>query len=249
MFNGNSQKQDTGTSNTINVNSRLYVSYSDTAMIVIGAWNQQISVKIHPVRGINADGVRQYEMDNTGVVKTAITLDNAAALLRGHETILMPAFNEGKAASVTLVIGANDTKKLLMVGTDGTGFYLTIGVNASEDNKVAEGNILTHQFRAKPYYKDLDMATGVGEMIEVPTDYLNFMRQIEAIYDLQPAIAHAITYNEKLRAMRANNGPKYGHGGYGNNNGFQSQQMGGVPAYAGPATTNATSFSDFLEQS
>ena len=96
MFNS---RQTYNNGNTVNVNTRLYTSYSDTAMVVMGAWNSQLSLKVHPFKGLNADGVRQYAQDNTEIINTSITIDNAHALIEAIDNTFDAAVKERRISS------------------------------------------------------------------------------------------------------------------------------------------------------
>ena len=62
MFGNQNQSSNgnNGFNNQVNVTTRLYNSYSDTAALNVSAWNEQISLKLSPFRGKSPEGIRLY---------------------------------------------------------------------------------------------------------------------------------------------------------------------------------------------
>ena len=249
-----------GYNNGISVNSRLYVSFSDTAMIQVGAWNSQISIRVHPCRGLDPDGRRIYEQEKSRIVITSLTMENVAALVDGVKKKIKPAYDEGKEASVTVTMGSDANKKAITLFTDGKKMFFKITLNLDDSDKTnSEENILVHEFRTREYISNYDPITGEGERTEVPVDFINFMKALEDVYVLQPAISHSITYHTEAKSAFTNTASNFGggFGSFGGNagGGFQSRQFGGSGNSGGGessimplATTSSTdSFSSFME--
>lgn len=221
--------------NSVNVNTQLYTSYSDQCMIKIGAWNQQLSLKFHPAKGVNADGLRIYAQENAEIINTSLTVDNATALLEGVKEKIEPARKDHTAGSISVPIGSGENKKVLTIKTDGTDMFVELAVHVGENNAADPSNILTHKFNKRTVITNYNPADGSGEISEVESDYLNFIKKIECVYDLAPATAHAINYNNAIKQSFANRN---------NNMGNQAAQ----PAYQAPNVSNysGADMSDFL---
>ena len=72
--------------NNINVNTNgLFQSYSDTSLVTVGAWNQQLSVKIRPAIGKDENGLTQYAQNKEQIINTSITQENAIVLVKAYE--------------------------------------------------------------------------------------------------------------------------------------------------------------------
>ena len=94
--------------NQLNVNTKLYSSFSDTCMLTIGAWNQQLSVKFHPCKGTNPDtGLRTYASDNNEIIKTSLTEENTTALLNGIHDYIDPAIENKEKKRENIIYHPN----------------------------------------------------------------------------------------------------------------------------------------------
>ena len=212
MFMGKSNNLNNG----INVNSALYVSYSDTCMLKVGAWNQQLSVKFHPVKGTNSEGLRQYATDKTEIVNTSLTVDNTTALLTGIKDKIMPAIEAKNEASVSVVMGDAANRKMLTIKTDGNDVFAIIAINIADNGTTSNENILSHKFNKKSYMTDYDPSTGNCTEVVTHADFENFIKKLNDIYELDAAIPHAIKYNNALKQSFGNNNANTQN--YSNNN-------------------------------
>ena len=185
--------------NTVNVNTKLFTSYSDTCMLTVGAWNTQLSLKFHPAKGQNADGVRQYAQDKSEIISTSLTIDNASVLLRGIKDKLEDAIKNKKAEKISIPISSGENKKILTLGYDGTNTFVSITIGVSEDGTAPETNELVHKFNQRSYFVGYDVTTGTGDQVVTESDYDNFVEMLKGIYDLVPTNAHSINYNSSLR--------------------------------------------------
>ena len=205
MFGFKSNNSNFG-NNGVNVNTPLFSSYSDTCKITMGAWNMQLSLKFHPFKGVNADGVRQYASDNSEIVNTSLTLDNVTALLEGVKEKLMPAIEKNEATSVSVIISTGANRKMLELSTDGEEVYATIYVNVQDDGTVQnpELNSLKHKFNKRGYIVGYNCTTGDGEEVPVNTEFIDFIEKLNGVYGLAPITAHSINYNNAIKNARGN---------------------------------------------
>lgn len=220
--------------NSVNVNTRLYTSYSDTAQIVLGAWNNNISIKVHPFQGLNAEGLRQYAQDSTQIINVVITNDNAHALIEAANKVLYPAINNNSEASIAVYTGSGDTKKSLTLHTDGNDVFLTVALGVNDEGVAPESNIITHKFNKRKYIVGYNPAVGGGDTVEANSDFESFMNKIRSIDNFSGAIAHGINYNSMIKkSFSSNNSNSYSHP---------------APNYSAPSTNygNAGDLSDFL---
>lgn len=231
--------------NGVNLNSKLYTSFSDTCMLTLTAWNTQLSIRVHPMNGVNADGIRQYAQDLSDCISTALTVENAIALLDGIETIILPAIKDKSHTgdvSVSVSMGSNDNRKVLTIKTDGTDVFFGIATNVSENGIADDTNVLWHKFNKRSYLIGYDNKTGSGEEIAVNTDFYNFVKKVETIYQLNSVVAHSINFHNMSKAAFSN--PNTGYNNNNNNNGgFTSQTNTGYQA----PVTSSNDFSSFLD--
>ena len=231
MFMGKQYNNNGG----VNVNTKLYTSYSDTCMITIGGWNTNLSIKFHPFKGVNEDGVRQYAQDNAEVISTSLTVDNTTALLKGIPDKIEPALAEKKAESVSVPMGSGENRKMLTVSTDGTDISLSIAIHVDENGVAAPENILTHKFNKKEYMEGYDPTTGNGNIESVNSDYINFVKKLNSIYDFAPSVAHSINYNNAMKSS------------YSNKQAANNQNVSGNASYTAPSTNySGNDMADFL---
>ena len=190
--------------NGVNVNTTLYTSYSDTCMLKMGAWNQNLSIKFHPFKGVNADGIRQYAQDNTEVTTTSLTTDNAGALIKGIEDKIVPAIAEGKDESVSVVMGSNENRKVLSVVTKNGNVCCSIAINVDDAGKTVDTNVITHTFNKKTYIVGYDPSVGGGTPITTEADFENFLKKLKSIYTITGETAHSINYSNAVKATFSN---------------------------------------------
>lgn len=230
MFNGRQNNNGNG----VNINTRLYTSYSDSCMISLGLWNDKLSLKFHPMKGVNSDGIRQYAQDNTEIVTTSLTVDNTTALLKGIKDNIKPAIAEKRAESVSITMGVNENRKVVSVETDGDKVMLSIIVGVADNGTANPENKLTHTFNKKEYMVGYDPATGSGETVSVDADFENFIMKLNDIYTSSSATPHAINYSNALKSSFSNRQAV-------NNNGNTT------PAYSAPTNTySGENMADFL---
>lgn len=219
MFNNVRSMNNNG--NGVNVNSNLYISYSDTCMLKLGAWNTQLSLKFHPFKGLNADGIRQYAQDNTEIVTTSLTADNTSALLEGIKEEINPALEKKESKSVSVPVGTGANKKVITISTEEGRVKISVVINVTEEGKANPENKIEHMFNVKEYIVDYDPETGSGEVVQSNTDFDNFVMKLKDVYKLTAAVAHSINYNNALKSSFSNRGAM---NNMGNNQNYQAPQ-------------------------
>lgn len=225
MFNNNQFNNGNG----VNVNTTFGTSYSDAASIQIGAWNKQLSVKIQPAIGKNADGITQYTTDKTQVITTAITHENAILLLNGIENTLLPCIAKGEAKSISVPMGKPENRKVFTVGYDGKDSYIEVATGVNENGIAQDNNCIHHTLAKREYMEDYNHTTGQSTNVSVEVELLKLKAEIEKINDLIPAVAHSISYNNALKSAYAQH----------------KQSDSGAGNYSAPMMT-ASDPSDFL---
>ena len=230
---GNNTKQE------VNVNTNVYNSYSETAQVNVGAWNNQLSIKMKPCVGQDANGIRQYAEDRSQIITTSITPENAICLIEGFEAAVLPAIRgEKDSGAASIVMGAQDQRKILTIGYNNGNAYLSIAVALDESGKA--GGEIKHTFNKKSYLTDYNPSIGNPVEKSVEADLFNFMDKVRSVKDLAPIIAHSIKYNEMNRSAftgNANTGNTYQTNTY-------SQSAPSNGGYQAPVSTSESM--DFL---
>lgn len=233
MFGGQAQNANGNNfNNGPSVTTRLYTSYSDTASLVVSAWNEQISIRLSPLKGRTAEGIRQYSNDNNECIITALSMDNVTALLEGIHQVILPAINENKSANVTVITSSGQAKKTLVIATNSNEVTLTVYVGVNDNNIADPNNCIYHTFNKKEYISNYNPIDGSGKPIIVESDFIGFMRKLDEVYKLSSAIVHAFKKNEAYKNAYSGSKNNYSSG----NNNYQSNAD----------TNNANSFNDFI---
>lgn len=232
MFNNTGNNFNNG--NPISVNTRLYSSFSDTCSLSVGAWNEQLSIRFAPLKGVDANGLRQYAQDKTEIITTSLTVDNALAFSEGIEKVIIPALTNKTPADVSVSMGTGENKKILKLTTDGENITLTIylGIN---DSNVATGDSISHTFNKREYITSYDPTSGAGNVENVNSDFFNFFNKIKAVKDLSPVVPHTINYSNALKSSFSKPNNNYNNFNKGNNGAFNQAP-----------TSNYASIDDFL---
>lgn len=244
MFgNGNTTRE-----NGVNVNTRFYSSFGDTACLLISGWNQYISIRIMPKKGVDANGLVQYDRDHVGI--TSISLDNAAALYEGIEKVILPEvkkLQDGNKdindVSVSIRMGDKKTNVLSVEihrdENDVPSIYLSFYQRVNE-NGIADPNFTySHKFITTEFYKDYNPMSGDQSVAYSQTDFLNFVEVLKNRKALMLMDAHATKYetdNRNAWSARARQ-PRQNGNGYNNYNSYNQA----------PTTTNTYSNMDDME--
>lgn len=198
MFYGKSSTQ------SVNLNTNFFNSFSDTAALIVGAWNNQLSIKLKPAIGKDANGVRQYADDRTQIMSTSITIENAMTLFHGFEENVLPALRgEKQSGSASIVTGNADSRKILTLGYDGTNAYLSVATNLNNVGK-AEYEI-RHTFNKRGYLVDYVASEGNAVEHSYEAELFSFVAKLKEIQNLVPMAAHAQKYQEMVRNAFTNN--------------------------------------------
>ena len=238
MFGNQNQSSNgnSGFNNQVNVTTRLYNSYSDTAALNVSAWNEQISLKLSPFRGKSPEGIRLYSQDNNECIQTALTMDNVSALLEGISNTIIPSLKEKTPGVVAVMVGTMTNKKIVSIDTNGTDVELTIYVGVDEENKAQEGNSISHRFNKKEWISGYNPANGSGEIHESNADFTAFTKKLEEVYKLSSGVIHALKKQEAY---------KNSYSGSNNKNYNNTSKSGYHAPIANAGTSNMSDFIPF----
>ena len=232
----------TATKQEVNVNTKLFSSYSDTALVNADAWNAQLSIKVRPCVGTDANGTRQYAEDRSQIIYTSITQDNAICLVDGFEKEVLPAVKgEKESGSVSIVMGSAEQRKILTIGYENKEAYFSIAINLDAEGKA--GTVIRHVFNKKEYLVNYDPNVGKPEESSVESELFGFMHKVNAVKDFAPIVPHAIKYSDASRASYTNNNSN-NTSNYNNYNNQNTQNTNS--GYQAPTTAVEGNDMDFL---
>ena len=230
--------------NAINANTHFFNSYSETSLLRVGGWNQQLSIRLQPATGKDSSGVTMYAQDQSQILSTSLSQDSAIVLYDGFKKEIEPCLDAHIASKkISTQVSNGDTKKIISIYYDGNDAYLEIATSVNDQNITTDQNVITHKFNKRTYMVNYDYHTGQAtETRTIESDFLNFMDKVEKVKDMTPVVVHTMKYANAVKNTFSNNNQNSG------NNGFIPQsQNTGAPANYNPApSTNANSMDEFL---
>lgn len=210
MTNFNNGQNNSKDKNNMNTNSIQFMNRDgfQPSTLVLGFWNEMLSVKIHPAlpkEQQTETRVYNYEQN----VSTAMNVEKIGLLLDRIETEVVPAIYSGEDKSIGIQVGGNS---LLVVSTGVGRFnevrpYIAIHKDLDQDSKKPQVSIF-YEFKSQVSIDDYDPETG-KYVLSKPTHsefriFINTL--IEAGRALTNAQAHSARnvnkyFNEKQTSM------------------------------------------------
>lgn len=240
MFN----KSYNNNGNAVNANTHFFNSYSETSLLRVGGWNQQLSIRLQPATGKDSSGVTMYAQDQSQILSTSLSQDSAIVLFDGFKKEIEPCLDAHIASKkISTQVSNGDTKKIISIYYDGNDAYLEIATSVNDQNITTDQNVITHKFNKRTYMVNYDYHTGQAtETKTIESDFLNFMDKVEKVKDMTPVVVHTMKYANAVKNTFSNNNQNNG------NNGFipQPQNTGGPANYNPAPSTNANSMDEFL---
>ena len=241
MFN----KSYNNNGNAVNANTHFFNSYSETSLLRVGGWNQQLSIRLQPATGKDSSGVTMYAQDQSQILSTSLSQDSAIVLYDGFKKEIEPCLDAHIASKkISTQVSNGDTKKIISIYYDGNDAYLEIATSVNDQNITTDQNVITHKFNKRTYMVNYDYHTGQAtETKTIESDFLNFMDKVEKVKDMTPVVVHTMKYANAVKNTFSNNNNQNS-----GNNGFipQSQNTGAPVNYSPAPSTNANSMDEFL---
>ena len=231
--------------NAVNANTHFFNSYSETSLLRVGGWNQQLSIRLQPATGKDSSGVTMYAQDQSQILSTSLSQDSAIVLYDGFKKEIEPCLDAHiTSKKISTQVSNGDTKKIISIYYDGNDAYLEIATSVNDQNITTDQNVITHKFNKRTYMVNYDYHTGQAtETKTIESDFLNFMDKVEKVKDMTPVVVHTMKYANAVKNTFSNNNNQNS-----GNNGFipQSQNTGGPVNYNPAPSTNANSMDEFL---
>lgn len=219
-------RQSNQNNNGVNINTTFKVFFSDLSSLTIGAWNQQLSIRLIPCVGHDTNGLRQYDQNRRA--NTALYPEKAVILKKAIDKYIVPLIEKLDAGepvepkSVSVSLGSNEKKNVLSIEVKADengkfGVYLTLYQSIKDDNSADPANVYTYLFGNGTYVVDYDFRTGkYNDETEVESEWDVFYSLLSKCDEVLPVAAHGTRYvnalSSKFTANQGNNG------GYRNNN-------------------------------
>lgn len=231
--------------NAVNANTHFFNSYSETSLLRVGGWNQQLSIRLQPATGKDSSGVTMYAQDQSQILSTSLSQDSAIVLYDGFKKEIEPCLDAHIASKkISTQVSNGDTKKIISIYYDGNDAYLEIATSVNDQNITTDQNVITHKFNKRTYMVNYDYHTGQAtETKTIESDFLNFMDKVKKVKDMTPVVVHTMKYANAVKNTFSNNNNQNS-----GNNGFipQPQSTGAPVNYSPASSTNANSMDEFL---
>lgn len=189
----------------------------------LSLWNGNLSMRIRPAVGVDGNGVMQY--DRNRATQTALTPENAAALLEKFDqkckeqgdTLVAPisvyvptAMNGGKSNVIGIEVKPSNDP-----ACPDAVLHLIMGV--SSEGIADAGNVTRHEFAKKTVYTNYNPTTGAREEGYENVDFeyfLNVLRMLSGTDTLRETVKSHRMEVEKSRQSGSGNqaGPMGGAG-------------------------------------
>lgn len=209
---GNNNNNDRST------NTKIKTFFGDLSCLQLAYWNENLSIKINPLQGVSADGIRQY--DYTRRANTALTPDKCIALKEKIDEKILSKMKEVKEKG-TLDAPVNTG---VSVGNKGIAVfieykndenekpyvYLTIYTNIGQDNKAPKDGVYSYKFAKVNAVDDYDPESGTGTDSYVDAEFLFFYDKLKNIADICGTAAHSVNVDNSFKSTAPrNNGGNY----------------------------------------
>ena len=159
---------------------------SETSTLKISGWNQNISIRIAPTTGVNANGMREYSKDKFG--QTALSHEKAKLLATKFEEEMKPLIDKYKVdgifpgkQSISVQVGTSEKPNIISIEFDlddknKPGMFLAIYQNVGSNGVAQQMSSFRHHFKTTPYLKNYNPASGEAITAEDAfADFNNFM--------------------------------------------------------------------------
>lgn len=210
MFNNNSNNQ-------INTNTNFLSWYSGESKLVIGAWNEKLSIRFNMASGKNDDGLNIFDREKE--ITTSLTLEKGLTLLKLIQDEVLPSTED--EVNVMISTGSNDSPNAVVVGKkkgdEAPVYYITFLKGLNPDGKAGDGTkVMTYDFVNVDNMKNYDYNAGTGETGVVPGQFMAFVKLLESFVMALPISYHGEKHSKNIASKYSNsgsfNGPTRGSG-------------------------------------
>lgn len=184
----------------ISVTSKIWVGNSDLSQLVISNWNNQLSLRFNPFKGMTAEGFREYSRDRGDGVITALQPDNVKTFLTAIYDKFLPALKNGENVSVSVLTGTGLNAKIIELKFADGELTLNVYINVDPETNIGK-HAVGFKFGNRTYIENYDAESGSGEQVIVQSELLMFIDALESVKLSTASIAHGIKYAEEARSV------------------------------------------------
>lgn len=188
--------------NKINVNTTIITLYNDSKLLV-GAWNDKVSLEITPCSGKDENGMSIYNRENR--INTALSPENAVMLYLQVKKRILPLIDENSdiERKVSVVTKARDAKNVIEIARvkENGEFVMKLNIykNVGPDGKATPTTqVLTYTFINGEYMEDYDMNAGTWNEGKMTGEFMVFYRLLKYALFIMPITTHADRYSKAI---------------------------------------------------
>lgn len=243
MFGGFGGNQNNN--NTPNITTRIRTMYGDTACMQLSYWNENFSIRINPMIGLNEQGIRQYDYNRRG--STALTPDKCVALATKIKELILPEIEKVKTTNklekpvnTGVSVGNKGSSFFVEYKIDDKGvpsLYATLYTNIGQDNVAPKDGVYSYKFTKTITVDNYDPESGTGTESINESEFMFFYEKLKGTIDITGTTTHASTLDNVLKRSRNNaQGTPQGGGGFIPS----APQPSGPPSFGQPPQNNYT---------
>ena len=252
MFNNNSNfRNNNGGNNNINCSTKIRTFFGELSAFQLSFWNENLSVKINPIKGVNSEGIREYDFDSKAI--TAFGSDKATALAKNITETILPLVEKvynGELKSIenpvtiSSEIGGNKGNVVVFRYKNDNNGTPAVYFAIQSKFTTPEGQEQTYEYAYKFEKTPVQVTEGeetVTKMVE--SEFLFMLNFMKNLYKMA-GISHEDRLTAAVQATFNNRNNNYNNN-YNNQGGQtmgnQSYSTQGAPAaestYSAPVTT------------
>lgn len=193
--------------------------FGNDSKLTLAGWNDRLSVKIAPTKGMNPDGLRMYASDLSEILATALSKEAAISLLEGIIAKIIPALENKENASVGVIAGVNENQKVVQIELLDNIIKLKVNTKLNEEGQCGEDSIYVYTFNTRDYSDGYNCSEGFINKQPVQAEFRLFCKILEE-FSSSSGVSLQIEKFKKSFSYQ-------GQGSYGsplvaNNNNYQS---------------------------
>ena len=206
-------------------NTKALTLYSEMSCLQLQYWNDNLSIKLNPATGKDANGATSYDFTNK--ISTAVTQERAIGILSEVHDRIMPAVEEcelgnplEKPISVAYDLGKDKSLRIQVgIKNDDTGMpvtYIAIFRGISPDGTCSNG--IVYVFNKADFLRDYDNIKGNSLPQKRESEFRLFVSVLEKMTDIIGPIHHAIKHKTAMDASMSSTQFNANGGGYNKGN-------------------------------
>lgn len=184
-----------------NVTTRIRTFFGDNACLQLSYWNENISIKLNPLKSVSPEGIREYDYD--AKIITAIASDKATALADAANKYIVPVMNDVRSGKISSIespvkigfpVGNKGNHVYFIYQNDDKGVpsaYLAVYTITTENGEPDTNSGLAYKFEKTP----IIIETAEGKVTEYrESEFLFVVEKLEGLVSMNGDGAHTARF-------------------------------------------------------